>query len=639
MRRLFPLVLAIVLAVPAYMSADGGPGSSRSSGSSGKSGQSGSSGRSGRSGPSRKASVDRLLRDSSGQSGKARVIVQYRSGSRSHVVKRVTGKGGRVIRDHQRMGAVTVEVPRAAIEDLAGDDDVLAISSDALVSSEQLLPGQEPGGDLGGQSILRSHALTSSAQLGTTFDAQALRSTLGIELNQTGEGVGIAIVDSGIAPTLDLQGRIAAFFDFTRGGIAVAPYDDYGHGTHIAGLIAGNGQQSKARFVGVATSARLIGLKVLDARGMGYSSDVIAAIDFAIANRAALGIDVLNLSLGHPIYESAVTDPLVRAVERAVAAGIVVVASAGNHGMDDAGQVGYAGVTSPGNAPSALTAGALRTKATATRTDDEVAAFSSRGPTWYDGLSKPDVLAPGQAMVAINATDTTLYGNTALRADVSPYLRLSGTSMAAGVTSGVVALVIEANRLDEGASSVLTPNMIKAILQYTSIAVADPDASTPAMLEQGAGAINVAGAIALTRAIDPDMPRGSSWLETGIQPFTLLGGLPEAWVQHIVWGDHLIWGDTIAWNLDAWDEHIVWGDGDEHIVWGGFWGSDEHIVWGDGFWGDEHIVWGDGFFQTGSGVHDSFLAWSGHIVWGDFIDVSWQDEHIVWGDLSANPEN
>lgn len=634
MRRLFPLVLAVVLAVPAYSSADGGPGRSRNS-NSGKSGQSGRSGSSGKSGASR-APVDRLLRDSSHQPGKARVIVQYRPGARRNVVTQVAGTGGRVLRDHQLIDAITVELPRAAIEHLARVEDVLALSSDALVSSEQLLAGQDSGSDLGGQSILQGQALTSSSSLGSSFDAQALRSTLGIEAGNTGAGVGIAIVDSGIEPATDLQGRIAAFYDFTKGGIAAAPYDDYGHGTHIAGLIAGNGQQSKARFVGVATSARLIGLKVLDAQGMGYSSDVISAIDFAITNRAALGIDVLNLSLGHPIYESAATDPLVRAVGRAVAAGIVVVASAGNHGMDDAGRIGYAGITSPGNAPSALTAGALRTRATATRLDDEVAAFSSRGPTWYDGLSKPDVLAPGQALVAINASGTTLYENMALRADVAPYLRLSGTSMAAGVTSGVVALLIQANRLDEGASSVLTPNVIKAILQYTSIAVADPDPGTPAMLEQGAGAINAAGAIALTRAIDPDMPQGSSWLETAIEPFTLLGGVPQAWVQHIVWGDHLIWGDTIAWNLDAWDEHIVWGDGDEHIVWG----DDEHIVWGDGdssSWsGDEHIVWGDAFFQSPSGVLESFSAWIERIVWGDFADVFWYDEHIVWGDLSVN---
>ena len=112
------------------------------------------------------------------------------------------------------------------------------------------------------------------------------------------------------------------------------PSDAYGHGTHIAGLIAGSGARSGGKYVGVARSARLIGLKVLDAQGGGYASDVIEAVEFATANKAALGIDVINLSLGHPIYEPAATDPLVQAVERAVRAGIVVVVSAGNIGMN-----------------------------------------------------------------------------------------------------------------------------------------------------------------------------------------------------------------------------------------------------------------------------------------------------------------
>jgi serine protease AprX len=99
---------------------------------------------------------------------------------------------------------------------------------------------------------------------------------------------------------------------------------------------------------------------------------------------------VLNLSLGHPIYEPAATDPLVQAVERAVAAGIVVVTSAGNEGTNRVtGQVGYAGITSPGNAPSAITVGAVDTRNTTTRLDDQVPSFSSRGPTWYDAYAKP----------------------------------------------------------------------------------------------------------------------------------------------------------------------------------------------------------------------------------------------------------
>ena len=228
--------------------------------------------------------------------------------------------------------------------------------------------------------------------------------------------------------------------------MATSRSDAYGHGTHIAGLIAGSGS-SGGSYLGVAPGARLIGLRVLDGTGQGRTSDVIRAIDFATASKAALGIDVINLSLGHPIYESAATDPMVQAVERAVRAGIVVVASAGNWGEDPATHVvGYAGVTSPGNAPSALTVGAFTTADTVARGDDRAAAYSSRGPTWYDGFAKPDLVAPGTKLGSVSTSSSALYvGYPSLRIDTK-HIKLSGTSMAAGVTSGVVALVIEASK-------------------------------------------------------------------------------------------------------------------------------------------------------------------------------------------------
>ena len=143
-----------------------------------------------------------------------------------------------------------------------------------------------------------------------------------------GAGIGVAVVDSGIEPGTDFDNRIAAFYDFTYGDIrAVTPMDPYGHGTHVAGLIA-------SEFIGVAPNARLIGLRVLNERGQGDTASVVRAIEFAIANKALLGIHVLNLSLGHPIYEPAASDPLVQAVEHATREGIVVVVSAGNFGLN-----------------------------------------------------------------------------------------------------------------------------------------------------------------------------------------------------------------------------------------------------------------------------------------------------------------
>ncbi len=155
----------------------------------------------------------------------------------------------------------------------------------------------------------------------------------------------------------------------------------------------------------------------------GYTSSVLRALEFAIENKDKLNIDIINLSLGHPVYESPSTDPLVRAVEDAVRAGIVVVTSAGNYGLNqETGEAGYAGITSPGNAPSAITVGALDTHETVDRSDDTVAPYSSRGPAWYSGLAKPDLVAPGHRLVAVGA-----YSGSLVRAIRGATRRRAGT--------------------------------------------------------------------------------------------------------------------------------------------------------------------------------------------------------------------
>ena len=189
---------------------------------------------------------------------------------------------------------------------------------------------------------------------------------------------------------------------------------------------------------------------------------MISAIEFVTENKDRFGVDIINLSLGHPIYEPAATDPLVQAVEAAVRAGIVVVVSAGNYGVSSiTGLSGYAGVLSPANAPSAITVGSVKAFETNTRIDDRVDLYSSRGPTWYDGGAKPDLVAPGHGLVAAAAKSSSLYtDNPSLRVG-DAYLRLSGTSMAAGVVSGTVALILEASRAAYPTSS-LAPNAVKA---------------------------------------------------------------------------------------------------------------------------------------------------------------------------------
>jgi len=459
-----------------------------------------------------------------------------------------------------------------------------------------------------------------------------------------GAAIGIAVVDSGIEPGIDFGDRITHFYDFTDGDIrATSPSDGYGHGTHVAGLAA-------SQYVGVAPNARLIGLKVLNSQGRGTTDDVVRAIEFAVTNKAVLGIDVLNLSLGHPIFEPAATDPLVQAVEHATRAGIAVVVSAGNFGMSSkSGQTGYAGIASPGNSPSALSVGATRTFNTVTRADDRVAPYSSRGPSWYDGFAKPDFVAPGDNLLSVAAAGSKLRLAQEARGNTGDYMRLSGTSMAAAVSTGVAALVLQANHG-------LTPNALKAVLEFSAISVNDDAGQAYDALTQGAGQIEIAGAVALARSINPNVGVGGSWLSSSVTPSTSIGGQAYAWTQSIIWGNRRVsganllseqrpgWALSIVWGegLGDEDDNIVWGnnfDDDDNIVWGNSFDEDDNIVWGNNLvWGDDddNIVWGNSLADD-----DDNIVWGNNIVWGErLLGMSLDDDdNIVWGNSLGEDDN
>ena len=219
---------------------------------------------------------------------------------------------------------VAAQIDRTTLMQLAGDRDVEVLSSDALVQSS---------------------GVTWTSTTPVVTDNRLVR-TLGMDYwVPNGKDVVVAVIDSGVVANSSLQS--AGKYDFTTGKAkAVAGgdlyFDGYGHGSHVASLIANMGASSDKPYRGVAPSASIVALKVLDNSGAGYTSNVIAAIDFCIANKYKLKIDIINLSLGHPIYEPAVTDPLVQAVERAVQAGMAVIVSAGNFGLNPAtGQIGF----------------------------------------------------------------------------------------------------------------------------------------------------------------------------------------------------------------------------------------------------------------------------------------------------------
>src|SRR6185503_5033098 len=247
--------------------------------------------------------------------------------------------------------------------------------------------------------------------------------------------------------------------------------------------------------------ASLVSLKVLDANGVGTISRIIAALNWIAANHATYKIKVVNMSVGAGVYESYWTDPLTLAAKALADKGITVVAAAGNLGKNAAGQLQWGGITAPGNAPWVLTVGASSTMGTDTRSDDQLGAYSSSGPTHIDFAAKPDLVAPGTGTVSLAVPGSTLYVTKAayllsgkLGLGSKPYLALSGTSMAAPVVSGTVALMLQANPK-------LTPNLIKAILQYT--AQQYPGYNS---LRQGAGFLNTLGAVRLAMFYKTNKP-------------------------------------------------------------------------------------------------------------------------------------
>jgi serine protease AprX len=566
----------------------------------------------------RKAPVDRGVAAARARGDAVQVII--RTDPRSlPVVSAALTQRGVAPRDLPQAAAISADLSPAHLEAVLQMEGVEGVSLDApLVASG---------------STKKSTSRTTTSDL-TTTDGSAdgtaawtewwtsaeqsavLKGTLGLSsYGPTGKGVGVAIIDSGIdGNAAAFAGRITAFYDFTRGGRKATPTDDYGHGTHVAGLIGA----ATDVFRGIAPAVDLIGLKVLDAEGRGQTSDVIAALDFVTANRARLNVHVVNLSLGHPILEPAATDPLVQAVERASAAGLVVVVSAGNFGQHpDTGVSGYAGITSPGNAPSALTVGSLDMRGTWDRGDDTVSEFSSRGPTWYDAHVKPDVVAPGHGLFAVSATSSTLEDSASASA-AGTAIKLFGTSMAAATTSGVVALVLESNRsVFDSAGRDLPPNAVKALLQFTSVALVDSRTQAEAdLLTEGAGGLNAAGAIALARALDPGVAVGAWWLATTATESSYLGGHLWPWTRRIIWGDTLLYGHAVYANAPAWQQDIVWGDA---LVWG------ETLVWG------EALVWGDTLVWGQNVVTSTALVWGDSIVWGEgLVDIDGQT--IIWGD-------
>ena len=439
---------------------------------------------------------------------------------------------------------------------------------------------------------------------------------VGHNIGLTGAGVTIAVLDSGIAKQHDdLPDSSVLFFkDFVNG--KAKRYDDLGHGTHVAGIIAGRGKDSAGEISGTAPGTRLVVLKVLDSQGNGTVSNVIAALDWLATYGPSMGVRVVNMSFGAQPTDAPENDPLALAAKALVDRGVVVVAAAGNNGQFNGKKV-WGGIPSPADAPWVLTVGASSTLGTTTRKDDTMASFSSRGPA-VGHIAKPDVVASGVGTVSTISSEGTFYASASQflvpapcvtghcpSTTFTPYMSMTGTSMAAPVVSGTVALMLQANPS-------LTPNLVKAILQYTAEVHSGYNA-----LEQGAGFLNALGAVRLAKFYATGQ-KGSK------APFS------PAWSRHIFWGNHSLTGGIMSPKASAWKNGVQWGalkgtSASDNIVWGTDAGND-NIVWGTS--ANDNIVWG-----TDCGGADC----GDNIVWGtdDADNIVWGtddgSDNIVWG--------
>jgi serine protease AprX len=409
------------------------------------------------------------------------VIVQTR-GDGAAARAAVSSAGGVIVQEIPLIHGFAARLSARAASTLRFCPAVRVVSLDAGVQATSLSGGA---------------ANTSTSNLGTNYDA-AIQAPQVWSMGATGAGVGVAVIDTGIAGGLpDFQvspgnpaSRVIA--SAVVNPDATGPGDTYGHGTHVAGIIAGDswnrgsGDPLAGKYIGVAPSANLISIKADDGHGHATVLDLIDGIQFAVDHQSQLGVRVINLSVRSDVAQSYRTDPLDAAVEEAWLKGIVVVAAAGNLGTSS-DAVDYA----PANDPYAIAVGAVDDQGTPGSGDDRVPSWSSRGTT-QDGFAKPDILAPGAHIVSTLAPGSDFASLCASCVTDGAYFRAGGTSMAAAVVSGAVADLLS---IDPS----WTPAEVKGALLAGTHPVPDADTGNTDRV----GEVNLVKTLALSNASTP----------------------------------------------------------------------------------------------------------------------------------------
>jgi serine protease AprX len=471
----------------------------------------------------------------------------------------VLSVGGTVLTQYHLINGVDASIPTAEESALAALPGI-TVTPDASMRVQSTTESTGPHAP--SDAFLQQ---TGAAQLAAAGD--------------TGQGVTVAVLDTGIDPLPDFAGRLIGGVDLTN---ANNPYQDsYGHGTFVAGLIAGNGASSNGQYSGEAPGASLVSVKVAGADGTTHLGMLISGLQWAVDKQSAYGIDVLNISLGLPPSKSTVNNPLDQAVEAVWNSGIAVVVSAGNAGPFNGT------ILSPGDDPLVITAGALDDMAGTSVSADEMNNFSSAGPTAPDGWVKPDLVTSGRSVVSLAAPGSTIYNNYPSARIGGGNFVGSGTSFSAAITSGAAALVLADN-------PGLTPNQVKArLLGNTSPGpVGNP-------FVDGHGALN---ALAAATSGAMNLNQSAAGLKA-VKPGTTVSLSPTTTVD--TWNTGLWSGITTAspgnwwWNSGAWN--------------GPDWNGWELVgrAWNDGGWNDggwNGAAWNSG---TWAGSAWDGTGWNG----------------------------
>ncbi len=531
--------------------------------------------------------------------GATRVIVVAAGGDVAAAAATVRAAGGQVLSVQPAVGTVVASLPRGVV---VSGPAVVGVSPDRSVRPQSL--GSDASGQAGNMSLVA--------------DAIGARDLW--KKGVTGKGIDVALIDTGVAPVpaLSSSDKIVQGPDLSLESQvpALLHSDTYGHGTHMAGIIGGRegveatGPDYAAdttNFYGIAPDSRIVSLKVADADGSVDVSQVIAAIDWVVQNRNVNGLNirVINLSYGTPSTQDPLLDPLSYAVEAAVRDGIVVVTSGGNNG-DTSG----AGLIDPAYHPNALAVGAADTKGTASVTDDTVPSFSAKAGGSAAPSRAVDVVAPGVSLVSLRVPGSTVATANPAAAVGTWGLKGSGTSQAAAVVSGAVALLLQQRPS-------MQPPQVKYLLTATARKLTGVDATV-----QGSGEINLTAASTATYPLWMTQARG-----TGLG--TLEGARGGV---HMLDGTTPLTGETDL-RGGTWNPVNMAGVTDGGSAWnGGQWNGKD---WTGGAWADPSAagaVW-NGTAWTGriwigmawAGNSWSGAPWSGRIwIYDSWTANGWQ---------------